>query len=148
MRGPVSTGYTRPRFEPKEGVWKSAMEPEEGNEKVVLKTRFAEDHFRITDEAARMTTSAVHYFFNLEQPVKLVGLINDRMHGYNKVILEVDPSASSWPSLMPSCTWMVEDRGRFVAVCKDAGLWSELVRVGVGSWIKVYNVSIYTQIKD
>ena len=131
MRGGDSVNWTRPRFDPGERVWKSEMEPEEGGEKVVLKTRFAEDHFWITDEdAARTTTLAVHYYVNLEQPLKLVGLINDKMHGYNKVIVEVDPSATS-----------LQDRGRFVMVCKDAGLWSELIRVGVGSWIKVYNVS-------
>jgi len=124
-----------PRFEPGEEVWKSEIELEEGSGKVVLTTRYAEDHFWITDGSATMTTRAVVHYVNLDQPLKLVGLIADKMHGCNKAIVEGESTTS-----LSSCSWM-ED-GRFTVVCQDAKLWSELKKIGVGSWIKLYNVRI------
>ena len=120
---------------------------QKNTKKVCLKTRSAEEHVWITEpvgswvlqvpesggqallQTAVPSSSTIppYHFFNVDVPMKIVGVITKgHTHEQRTVILECMTSP-------PTVT-------RQPVVCTDLKLWSELVRIGIGSWIKLYNV--------
>ena len=146
MRGRV-VNWSRPcKEKDRDGLWTSEIELETGDDndsqkstkKMCLKTRSAEEHAWIpgswiqVSENGSCTPLQIPYrphFVNVDTPIKIVGLVTK---GHNRQQNTVILEAITLPLT------------RQPVVCSDSKLWTELVPIGIGSWIRLYNVTTTT----
>ena len=158
MRGRV-VSWTRPRLQQQEsksdgsggdkGHWVSevVLEAADGDEqKIPLQSDSAEDHLWITEagswiqlqpdrpmpvQQSNLSPPPPPLYVNMDEAMQVVGLVATNSSS---------SAVQRAPTVILEASTTVTTKKREEVLCLNAKVWSELVRMGIGSWIRLYNI--------
>ena len=147
MRGRV-VSWTRPRLQQQskkgdKGVWVSEVILETADrdeQKIRLQSDSAEDHLWITEAGSWIQLQPDRPMPVQQSPMPHPPPLYVNMDEAMQVVGLVACAGQSAPTVILEASTTVRAKKREEVLCLNAKVWSELVRLGIGSWIRLYNV--------